>query len=162
MVDTQVTLYQRSYRTFFKALICREKAIVLRYDCCMWSYSSIVHNASMISYDLIFTPVQCLEANKTGKIKITVFGVEEEIDIKHRVSKLSCHNRGTFSEKYSPNSCDDRGQMNHYSFETLIGQIVLDIDNKGKAIYNSQEHKVPCSLSDGGCSSTSLDPFVKN
>ena len=49
MVDT---LYQRSYRTFVKALMCRAKAIVLRYNFGMWSHSSIVNNASVITYDL--------------------------------------------------------------------------------------------------------------
>ena len=65
MVNTQVTLYQRSDRTFFKALMCRAKAMVLRYNCGKWSDSSIKHNAPIFTYDLIITPEQCLEANKT-------------------------------------------------------------------------------------------------
>ena len=41
-------------------------------------------------------------------------------------------------------------------------QGVLDIDMKDRSIYNSQGQKLPCALSENGCSSTSLDPFAYN
>ena len=75
--------------------MCRAKAMVLRYNCGMWSHSSIVHNAPIITYGSIITPEQCLEAKKTGKTKITEFVDEKEVDIKHGVSKVSYHNRGS-------------------------------------------------------------------
>ena len=37
MVDTHVTLYQRSYRTFVKALMCKVTAMLIRYNCDMFS-----------------------------------------------------------------------------------------------------------------------------
>ena len=83
MVDTHVTLYQRSYRTFVKALMCKVTAILIRYDCGIYSHSSIVHNAPIITYDNIVSPEQCLNANKTGKITVTEFDDDMEIDIKH-------------------------------------------------------------------------------
>ena len=61
-IEIQVTLYQRSYRTFVKALLCRAKAMVLRYNYGMWSHFSIVHNASIITYSLNITPEQCPDA----------------------------------------------------------------------------------------------------
>ena len=162
MVDTQVTLYQRSHRTFVKALMCRAKAMVLRYNCGMWSHSSIVHNAPVITYDLILYPEQCLQANKTGKLKVTEFCDEIDVDIKDEVSKVTYHNRGTKFDNESPTSCDDRGQIKHFSYETLMHQGILDIDIKDRSIYNSQGQKLPCALSENGCSSTSLDPFAYN
>ena len=162
MPDTQVTLYQRSYRTFVNALMCRAKALVLRYNCGLWSHSSIVHNASVITYDLILSPEQCLQANKTGKLKVRKFGDEIDVDIKYGVSKVTYHNRGTKLNKKSPKPCDDRGQIKLYSFETLMKQGILDIDIKDRSIYNSQGQKFPCALSKNGCFSTSLEPFACN
>ena len=127
MVETQVNLYQRSYRTFVKTLMCRAKAMVLRYNYGMWSHFSIVHNASIITYSLIITPEQCPDANKTGKMKITEYGDEIEVDINYGVRKVFYHNRGTSIEKDSPTSCVDRGQVKHYSFETLMQQSVLEV-----------------------------------
>ena len=49
MVDTQVTLNQRSYRTFVKALMCRAKTKILRNNCGMCSHCSIVHNVPIIT-----------------------------------------------------------------------------------------------------------------
>ena len=104
--------------------------MVLHYNCGMWLISSFVHNAPIVTYDLIITPEQCMEANKTGKKKTTEVVDEIELDIKHGLSKVSYHNRGTSLERDSPSSFDDRGLVKHYTFETLMQQNVLDIDIK--------------------------------
>ena len=84
MVDTHVTLYQRSYRTFVIALMCKVTAMLIRHNCGMFSHSSIVHNAPIITNDFIVSPEQCLKANKTGKITVTEFDDNDmEINIKH-------------------------------------------------------------------------------
>ena len=43
-------------------------------------------------------------------------------------------------------------------------QRVLVIDTKvlSYTIYNSQGYEIPCFLAEGGCSSTSLDPYAYN
>ena len=163
MVDTHVTLYQRSYRTFVKALMCKVTAMLIRYNCGMFSHSSIVHNAPIITYDIIVSPEQCLNANKTGKIAVTEFDDDEmEIDIKHGIKTVSYKNQGVDLEGESSTSCDNRGQIKHFSFETLMQETVLDIDLNDRTVYNSQGLKLPCALSEGGCHSTSLDPFAYN
>ena len=163
MVDTHVTLYQRSYRTFVKALMCKVTAMLIRYNCGMFSHSSIVHNAPIITYNIIVSPEQCLNANKTGKITVTEFDDEDmEIDIKHGIKTVSYKNQGVDLEGESSTSCDNRGQIKHFSFETLMQEIVLDIDLNDRTVYNSQGLKLPCALSEGGCHSTSLDPFAYN
>ena len=78
MVDTHVTLYQRSFRTFVKVLMCKVTAMLIRYNCGMFSHSSIVHNAPIITYDIIVSPEQCLNANKTGKITVTEFDDDDQ------------------------------------------------------------------------------------
>ena len=62
----------------------------------------------------------------------------------------------------SSTSCDNRGQIKHFSLETLMQETVLDIDLNDRTVYNSQGLKLPCALSEGGCHSTSLDPFANN
>ena len=110
MVDTHVTLYHRSYRTFVQALMCKVTAMLIRYDCVMFSHSSIVHNASIIIYDIIVSPEQCLHANKTGKITVTEFDDDDvEIDIKHGIKTVSYKNQGVDLEGDSSTSCDNRG-----------------------------------------------------
>ena len=105
---------------------------------------------------------QCLQANKTLIKKVTEFGDEIDIDKKYGVGKVTYHNRGTKLDKKLPASCDDRGQIKHYSFEILMQQGILDIDIKDRSIYYSQGQKLPCALSENRCSSTSLDPFAFN
>ena len=163
MVDTHVTLYQRSYRTFVKALMCKVTAMLIRYNCGMFSHLSIVHNVPIITYDIIVSPEQCLNANKTGKITVTEFDDDDmEIDIKHGIKTVSYKNQGVDLEGESSTSCDNRGQIKHFSFETLMQETVLDIDLNDRTVYNSQGLKLPCALSEGGCHSTSLDPFAYN
>ena len=77
-----------------------------------------------------------MHANKTGKMKISEYGDEIEVDIKHGVSEVFYHNRGTSLENDSHTSCVDRGQVKHYSFETLMQQSVLDVDIKDRITYN--------------------------
>ena len=68
MVDTHVTHYQRSYHAFVKALMCKVTAVLIHYNCDMFCHSSIVHNATIITYDIIVSPERCLIANETVKL----------------------------------------------------------------------------------------------
>ena len=85
-----------------------------------------------------------------------------EIDIKHGIKTVSYKNQGVDLEGVSPTSCDNRVQIKHFSFETLMQETVLDIDLNDRTVYNSQGLKLPCALSEGGCHSISLDPFAYN
>ena len=85
-----------------------------------------------------------------------------EIDIKHGIKTVSYKNQGVDLKGDSSKSCDNRGQIKHFSFETLMQEIVLHIDLNDKFVYNSQVLNLPCVLSEGGCHSTSLDPFAYN
>ena len=158
MVDTHVTLRQRSYRTFFKALMCKVTAMLIRYNCVMFSHSSIVH---IQLYDIIVSPEQCLNANKTEKINVTEFDDDDmETDIQHGIKTVSSKNQRV--EDDSSTSCDNRGQIKQFSFETLMQETVLDIDLNDRTSYNSQGLKLPCALSEAGCHSTSLELFAYN
>ena len=67
--------------------------MLIRYNCGMFSHSSIVHNAPIITYDIVVSPEQCLNANKTGKIIVTEFDDDDmKIDIKHGIKTVSYKN----------------------------------------------------------------------
>ena len=85
-----------------------------------------------------------------------------EIDIKHGIKIVSYKNQGIGLEGDSSTSCDNRGQIKHFSFETRTQETVLDIGLNDRTVYNSQGLKLPCTLSIGGCHLTSLDPFAYN
>ena len=107
MVDTHVTLCQRSYRTFVKALMCKVTAMLIRYNCGMFSYSSILHNAPIITYKITASPEQRLNAKKTEKIIVTEIDDDDmEIDIKHGIRTVSYKNQGFDLEGESSTSCD--------------------------------------------------------
>ena len=95
----------------------------------MFSHSSIVHNASIKTFDIIVSPEQCLNANKTGKFTVTEYDDDDmESDIKHGIKTVSYKNQGVDLEGDSSTSCDNRGQIIHFSFETLMQETVLDIE----------------------------------
>ena len=59
----------------------------------------------------------------------------------------------------SVTDCDGRGHIKHYTFETYMQQ-VLKANADNKKVQNPNGFVLPCSLTDGGCESTSLDPFA--
>ena len=74
--------------------MCKVTAMLIRYNCGMFSHSSIVHNTPIITYDFIVSPEQCLNANKTGKITVTEFDDDDmEIDIKPGIKTVSYKTR---------------------------------------------------------------------
>ena len=79
MRKVRVTLYQRFHRTFVKADMCFISVSVLKYHCGMFSHSPIVHDAPLITYNLIVLPEQCKQANRTGKLTVDDF--QDKIDI---------------------------------------------------------------------------------
>ena len=89
IVDTHVTLYHRSYRIFVKVLMCKVTVMLIRYNCGMFSHSSIVHTAPIITYAITVSPEQCLNGNKIGKITVTEFDDDDiEFDIKHGIKTI--------------------------------------------------------------------------
>ena len=69
-----------------------------------------------------------------------------EVDIKDGIKTVFYKNQGVDLESDSSTSCDNRGQIKHFSFETLMQKTILDIDLNDKSVYNSQELKLPCAL----------------
>ena len=65
------------------------------------------------------------------------------------------------SEVYlESDSCNGKGQIKQYSFETLMQESSIEINLQEKSIFETQGQKLPFPLHEGGCDSTSLDPFT--
>ena len=87
VASATVTLYQRSYRTKVKAVMCRVKSQALRWFCGFLSHSSLAYDQMSLKTDVIVTPEECRRANKTGKIAITEYDRTYKLDISNKVLK---------------------------------------------------------------------------
>ena len=86
--------------------------MLIRYNCGIFSHSSIVYNAPIITCNIIVLPEQCLNANKTGKITVTVFDDDDlEIDTKVGIKTVSYKNQVVDLEGDSLTYCDNRGPI---------------------------------------------------
>ena len=52
------------------------------------------------------------------------------------------------------------GQVQHYTLETTLQRINLTFDYGTKEVSNSNRQKLLCLLMEGGCETTTLDPFA--
>ena len=94
VAQSKIQVYQRSFRTVLTATMCRVKALPIRFNCGMYSHSSIVHNQNMITYDKIVTPEACALAATTKIIKVSEFGKIFSVSIEFDVLKQSNFNTG--------------------------------------------------------------------
>ena len=152
-----ITLYQKNYRTDLAATMCSVKAHVFRYNCGMFSHSSYVHTQNSITYDLIVTPEMCRQASKTNKIKISSFSENFDAPIEFDTKKQSNFNDG--QSVRTTIHCSS-GQVQHYTFETFMQRVNLTFDYGTKEVSNPNKQKLPCLLMEGGCETTTLDPFA--
>ena len=119
ILPASVRVYQRSYRTTVLATMCRKKVMPIRFNCGMYSHSSIVHNQATLTYDMIVDPNDCKKAEKSKEISIKYFGSTFAAKIEEE--KLQQYfNTGTKLESDSLTSCDKRGQIKHLSVETFM------------------------------------------
>ena len=57
----------------------------------------------------------------------------------------------------NPNECDDSGWTVHDTFETYMQDTTLYVNLREGSVNNWQNIPLPCTLSEGGCQSTSTD-----
>ena len=82
---------------------------------------------------------QALNGNKSEKITVTEFDDDDmEVDIKKGIKTVSYKNQGVDLESDSSTSCDNRGQLKHFSFGTLMQETILGIDLNDRWFYDSQ------------------------
>ena len=153
----KVQVYQRSFRTQINATMCRAKVQKLRFNCGMYSHSSIVHQQASITTDMILTPDDCRHAMKHKEIKLNYWAKDFNAKIDYDVELESFGHAGVDRDDDSSTSCDKRGQIKHLSIVTFMTNISLHIDFQTLDVFNPVKLKLPCTIHEEGCQSTTLD-----
>ena len=159
--DITISVYQRSYRTYVNAVMCKTKTFPIRYHCGMWAHSSIVHNMNMKPFESIKPPEDCERAAKNNKIIVNEDGYTHELIIKMDESILQHRNEGTSLESNSSTACKNRGQVKHYSYaERHMQKVKLKVNPETKQVQTPYGIPLPCTVLESGCKSTSLEPYA--
>ena len=90
-IDSTISVYQRSYRTYVKAVMCKIKTFPIRYNCGRWAHFFIVHNMNMITYEIIIPPEDCEKAAKNKKITVNEDGYTYEMKVFYNTEMKERH-----------------------------------------------------------------------
>ena len=155
-----VTVYQRSYRVAPDVNMCQLQYSVNSWYCGEWSHTSMSAKQISMTRDYPLTAKQCTEAVKTKKFKGIKIGNNKMADIavENNVKGASFQNTG--QSLVSKNDCSGRGWIYHYSFESFMQKITLNFDFITGNVYSLNGAPLPCEIEEGGCATTSLDPFA--
>ena len=127
----------------------------IRWYCGVFDASGNDSNCSTITTDVDLTPEQCRQARITNKLSINGKEVPIKLYVRTTYKKNSGPNTGE-----NPNECDDSGWIIHDTFDTYIQDINLNVNLRGGSVNDWQNIPLPCTLSEGGCQSTSTDPHA--
>ena len=158
VADAYVHVYQRSFRTSVDATMCRVKIQPLRFHCGMFSHSSIVHKQSSITTDYVLSADDCRQAIATKELNISYWGKTFTASVDYDVETQSWGNAGTKRE--NKDECDDSGEVKHLSIVTFMQNVTLYVDFQTLEVRNPFSMKLPCTLNEEGCFTTTLDPHA--
>ena len=148
-------IFHRFFRGKLEATMCRASHQIIRWFCGLFDASGIDAKRSTITTDVDLTPEQCRQARLINKLSIN----GEEIPIKLNVRTTYIKNSGPNIGE-NPNECDDSGWKIHDTFETYMQDPTLNVNLRGGSVNNWQNIPLPCTLSEGGCQSTSTNPHA--
>ena len=148
-------IFNRFFRGKLETTMCRASHQNIRWYCGLFDASGIDAKRSTITTDVDLTPEQCRQARLTNKLSIN----GKEIPIKLNVRTTFIKNSGPNIGE-NPNECDDSGWIIHDTFETYMQDTTLNVNLRGGSVNNWQNIPLPCTLSEGGCQSTSTDPHA--
>ena len=94
---------------------------------------------------------------KEKKIKLSPSSISVEFDFDK--SLFSNFNSGDGTGTGN-NECNSRRWITHYTYETYMQNVRLNVNLRDGTVNNWQNIPLPCPLSAGGCDSTSTDPFA--
>ena len=123
----------------------------------MFSHTSYVHDkiASLMTPSL---HLKCVDLHRNPKnTKITSFDENIEVSVALDVETQSIFKDGTAVG--STNDCTS-SQNKHYAFETSMQRVNLTCNNGTKKVTSRDRKKLPGLLLEGGCKTTTLNPFA--
>ena len=95
-------------------------------------------------------------AKERKKVKLSPSSSSVEFDFdKSLFSNFNSGDVGTGN-----NECNSRGWITHYTYETYMQNVCLNVNLRDGTFNNWQNIPVLCPLSAGGCGSTCTDSFA--
>ena len=154
--QARVNLYQRNYKVKLEATMCKATQQQLRWFCDSFDSSGIDARHNTITTSVKLDAQKCKLAKERKKIKLSSSSksVEFEFD-KSLFSNFNSGDVGTGN-----NECNSRGWITHYTYETYMQNVSLNVNLRDGTVNYWQNIPLPCPLSAGGCDSTSTDPFA--
>ena len=99
---------------------------------------------------------KCNLAKQRKKIKLSPSSSSVEIGFDK--SLFSKFNSGDV--RTGNNECNSRGWITHYTYESYIQNVSLNVKLRDGTVNDWKNIPLPCRLSTGGYDSTSTDPFA--
>ena len=93
-----------------------------------------------------------------GKKKIKLSPSSSSVEFDFDKSLFSNLNSGDVET--GNNECNSRGWITHYTHETYMQNVCLNVNLRDCTVNNWQNIPLPCPFSVGGCNSTSTDLFA--
>ena len=115
----------------------------------------------MITYEFTIPPEDCAKTlEKNIKITVNENGYTYEINIKMDESIMQHRNKERPVDGKSSTTCKNRGQVINYSYKKHMQKIKLKVNLETKQVQSPYGIRLPSTILEGGCKSTSLDPHV--
>ena len=154
--QARVTLYQRNYKVKLEATMCKATQQQLRWFCDSFDSSGIDARHNTINTSVKLDAQKCKLAKERKKIKLS--SSSKSVEFGFDKSLFSNFNSGDVGT--GNNECNSRGWITHYTYETYMQNVSLNVNLRDGTVNNWQNIPLPCPLSAGGCDSTSTDPFA--
>ena len=152
----RVNLCQRNYKVKLEATMCKATQQQLRWFCDSFDSSGIDARHNTITTSLKLDAQKCKLAKERTKIKFSPSSNSVEFDFdKCLFSNFNSGDVGTGN-----NECNSRRWFTHYTYETYMQNVSLNVNLRDGTVNNWQNIPLPCPLSAVGCDSTSTDPFA--
>ena len=152
---TKISIWQKMYRSKLNATMCKASHQTLEWYCGTFDASGMSATQPTITSDIKLSAEQCEHARKFGSVKLNGDNIKFSLNVKNTEYK----NTGAVDSKYR-NECDKTGFITHRTYETHMQDIELNLDLRDGTVNNHQNIPLPCSVSEGGCESTSTDPYA--
>ena len=151
----RIIIWQKMYRSKLNATMCKASHQTLEWYCGTFDASGMSATQPTITSDIKLSAEQCEHARKFGSVKLNGDDIKFLLNVKY----TQYTNKGKVDTKYR-NQCDDEGFITHRTYETHMQDIDLNLDLRDGTVNNLQNIPLPCSVSEGGCESTSTDPYA--
>ena len=136
--------------------MCKSNQQQLCWFCDFFYSSGIDARNNTVTTSVKLDAQKCKLAKERKKIKLSPSLPVVEFDFdKPLFSNFNLGDVGTGN-----NECNSRGRITHYTYETYMQNVSLNVNLRDGTVNNWQNIPLTCPLLAGGCDSISTDPFA--